>query len=162
MRYQSRDVQLAPAVGPFGQSVRAAVDVARRAKDLSDVERRCLDELSRKEERYHHKMLERLCAILSRVDDAILRESFPEAVLSAIACHRGGREAPSLRDALLAETGAVADADHVQHEAALNPDAPISVIDRAIATTQRQIAASRLFLGSLARVRFQRLHGGRA
>lgn len=164
--YQSHGPQLAPAeapsVGPFGRSVRDAVRVARQAKDLTPAERQLLDDLSRSEERYQYRTLERLTAILARVENVVLRESFPEGVLAAIAAHGRDAEAPSLRDALLTETAAVADADRAQHEAALDPAPSLSVIERAIATTTQQIAASRQFLRTLSRIRFERLHGRHA
>lgn len=165
MYHQSRP-QLAPAsaptVGPFGQSVRDAVAIARQAKDLTSAEAQLLDDLSRSEERYKYRTLERLTAILARVENDVLREAFPEAVLTAINAHGAPGRVPTLLQALMTETAAVADADIAQHDAALKPNASLAVIERAILSTQKQIAASRQFLRSLAQARFTRLHGRHA
>ena len=166
MRYHSRGAQLAPAVahpvGPFGQSVRDAVQIARQAPDLTPTERQFLDDLMRCEERYKHTTLERLCGILARVENDVLRASFPEAVLAAIAAHGGQARALSVAEALRQETSAQAEADPAQLEVALNPETPLSTVDRAIANTQRQLAAGRALLASLTQIRFHRLHRGHA
>ncbi|MFA6165362.1 MAG: hypothetical protein WC700_02015 [Gemmatimonadaceae bacterium] len=169
--YQSHGQQLAPApapsVGPFGQSVRNAVRVARLAKDLTPPERQLLDDLSRTEERYQYRTLERLTAILARVPDETLRENFAEDVRAAICAHGGGSSLPSLREAIQAETEAVADADvpelHVAMlEVALNGQAPIELLERAAEKMRRQAIVSRNLFAVLSSLRFHRLRRGHA
>lgn len=169
--YQSHGAQLAPApapsVGPFGQSVRDAVRIARLAKDLTRAESQLLDDLSRSEERYQHRTLERLTAILSRVPDELLRENFAEDVRAAICTHGGGQSLPSLREAIQAETEAVADADVPELsvamlEVALNGQAPVELLERAAEKMRRQAVASRRLFSVFSFLRFQRLHRGRA
>lgn len=150
--------ELAPPVGPFGQSVRDAVKVARKAKDLTKRERQLLDDLSRSEERYRHTTLEQLCAILARVPDALLRESFSDGVRAAISGY-GHRAPASLRDALVTEVAAQAAADPAQLAAALSDDPPLAAIDAALAATRRHMAAERDMESALASRRFELLHG---
>lgn len=165
--YQSHGAQLAPGVGPFGQSVRDAVAIARQARDLSPAERQFLDDLARSEERYKYTTMERLTKILSRVEDGVLRDVFPEGVRAAIYAYGNPQPAPSLCDAIRAETEAVAAADVPELEVALlevacNSQASMALLDLAVEKMRRQAITSRTLYGVLSGLRFTRLQRGRA